>query len=579
MEATTMTTSLSAFFGKDKNKAYFFSGDRYIRYDKLADKADDGYPAQIKANWPNLPFDQIDAVVNWGDGKAYFFSGNLYARYDLKKDRADEGYPAPIGNWRGLTFDSVDSVVNWGNGKAYFFKGDQYVRYDIKNDRADEGYPQPIKGGNWQGLTFDSVDAVVNWGNGKVFFFKGDLYTRYDIKADKADPGYPRRIDARNWPGLVWGQKQYNWMSDLPGIDSKKISDLTLPATHNSGAYDFISEIAPVNDLPSWIPKLKNAADSISNITGVDLFLSKKVISQFIVDLNFDLGRTQNRSVGEQLAYGVRSLDLRVCSFKGELRTYHGLVAVPVKKVLDEIRNFLDTARREVVFVNASHMSNLKPEEHQKFFGLIHGTLGERLYNYDSTKSIGEVTVGEIVRRGTQSSSRVVFFYDVSGVDLKPSLPAWVWPYQGISSEYANTSSLEKMIADQQEKLDQNSGTAQRMFELSWILTTQSEDAVTEAVTRLRALLEAVGGIPGLVASEILEKFKKKLGASGDKELSWHSLQQLSRRPNAVLWDFVGRNGGKKINFIAVDYFQDARTVELCIEMCRQLSSQAAAAA
>jgi hypothetical protein len=111
------------------------------------------------------------------------------------------------------------------------------------------------------------------------------------------------------------------------------------------------------------------------------------------------------------------------------------------------------------------------------------------------------------------------------------------------------------MIADQQEKLDQNSGTAQRMFELSWILTAQSEDAVTEAVIRLRALLEAVGGIPGLLASEILDKFKKNLGASG-KELSWHSLEQLSRRPNAVLWDFVGRNGGKKINFIAVDYFQ-----------------------
>ena len=47
-----MTTSLSAFFGKDKNKAYFFSGDRYIRYDKLADKADDGYPAQIRAIGP-----------------------------------------------------------------------------------------------------------------------------------------------------------------------------------------------------------------------------------------------------------------------------------------------------------------------------------------------------------------------------------------------------------------------------------------------------------------------------------------------------------------------------------------------
>lgn len=574
-----MTTSLTAFFGKDKNKAYFFSGDRYIRYDKSYDKADDGYPLQINGNWPKLPFNQIDAVVNWGKGKAYLFTGNLYTRYDLKKDRADDGYPLPIkGHWRGLTFDSVDSVVNWGNGKAYFFKGDQYIRYDIKKDRADKGYPQKIKG-LWPGLTFDTVDAVLNWGNGKAYFFKGDQYTRYDIKADKADPNYPRRINARSWPGLVWGRKQFDWMGDLPGIEAKRLSDLTLPATHDSAAYDFISEIAPVNDLPAWVPKLKKAGDAISNITGVDLFLSKKIISQFIVDLIMDMGRTQNRSVGEQLAYGVRSIDLRVCSFKGELHTYHGLVCAPVKTVLDEIRSFLDTARREVVFVTASHMSNLKPEEHQKFFGMIRATLGERLHNYDSTKTIGETTVGEIVRRGTQTSSRAVFFYSLSGVELKPSLPAWVWPYQGIYSKYADTTSLATMRANQQEELDQNSGTPQQLFELAWTLTPQSEDAATEAISRLRVLLKAVGGIPGLLASEIIEKFKKKLGAS-EKELSWHTLEQLTRGANATLRDFVAQNcGSKKINSISVDFFQDAQAVETSIELCKQLCGEVAAAA
>jgi Hemopexin len=194
--------SVTAGLMWDSGKAYFFEGDRYVRYDPIADRADSGYPLPIAGNWPGLWGNGITASINWGNGKAYFFRGSEYMRYDIAADRVDPGYPLPIaGNWSGLWGDGITAAVNWGNGKAYFFRGNEYMRYDIAADRVDPGYPLPIAG-NWPGLWGDGITAAVNWGNGKVYFFRSGDYIRYDIATDKADSGYPLPI-ARYWSDLL----------------------------------------------------------------------------------------------------------------------------------------------------------------------------------------------------------------------------------------------------------------------------------------------------------------------------------------------------------------------------------------
>ena len=102
-----------------------------------------------------VPDNRSTGIVNWGNGKAYFFNGNRYIRYDIKADKADPGYPKQINaeTWPGVIWtEGVDAVVNWGNGKAYFFKGSQYIRYDIKADKADPGYPKNIDNSTWPGI-------------------------------------------------------------------------------------------------------------------------------------------------------------------------------------------------------------------------------------------------------------------------------------------------------------------------------------------------------------------------------------------------------------------------------------------
>ncbi|MFF2287208.1 hemopexin repeat-containing protein [Peribacillus butanolivorans] len=148
-------------------KVFFFKGNKYVRYDIAMDKLDDGYPLVIADNWPGMKeagFDMdLDAAINWGNGKVFFFKGDKYVRYDIAMDKVDDDYPLAIAdNWPGIKeagFDeNLDTVVNWGDGKVFFFKGEEYVRYDIAEDKVDDDYPLVIAD-YWPGMKESGFDA------------------------------------------------------------------------------------------------------------------------------------------------------------------------------------------------------------------------------------------------------------------------------------------------------------------------------------------------------------------------------------------------------------------------------------
>lgn len=191
--------------------AYLFKGSSYVRYDRLANRTDAGYPRPIAAHWNGMAAagfaDGLDAVLPWFGSRLYFFKGNSYVRYDLDTDRVAAGYPKPIaGNWPGLDrhgfATDLDAAVNWGNESAYFFKGSQYLRYDMLADVVDG--PRDI-GSVWSGFTeagFGSdIDSCVPWYDGKAHFLKGTKYLIYDMIAG-AVIGGPRDLDPA-WVGLA----------------------------------------------------------------------------------------------------------------------------------------------------------------------------------------------------------------------------------------------------------------------------------------------------------------------------------------------------------------------------------------
>jgi hypothetical protein len=106
------TEDIDAAIVWPNRKAYFFKGSEYMRYDLATDQVDVGYPKPIAGNWaPNMPAafeSNLDHVVIRNNQKAYFFKGSNYIRYDVATDQVDAGYPKPIaGNWPGLWADGV----------------------------------------------------------------------------------------------------------------------------------------------------------------------------------------------------------------------------------------------------------------------------------------------------------------------------------------------------------------------------------------------------------------------------------------------------------------------------------------
>lgn len=86
------------YLPQKRKKAFFFRDDEYLRYDVTDDRVDPNYPAKIQGNWPGWPahWRRVEGAVDWGNGKAYFFSGEEYLRYDKLRDSVDPGYPRPL---------------------------------------------------------------------------------------------------------------------------------------------------------------------------------------------------------------------------------------------------------------------------------------------------------------------------------------------------------------------------------------------------------------------------------------------------------------------------------------------------
>lgn len=188
-------------------KAYFFSGEQYLRFDIGQDKVDQD-PRLTREWWPGWP-------ESWWSGSIqaalplnqfiYFFRGAEYIRFDMNENRVTPGYPKPIaGYWPGWPAswnDGVDGCVRWVDNKAYFFKGGNYIRYDLSLDKVTKE-PTAIttNWGGWPASWGTHCNGGGVWPTGKAYLFNGTGYLRYDIAGDTVDSGYPK-VTKDNWVG------------------------------------------------------------------------------------------------------------------------------------------------------------------------------------------------------------------------------------------------------------------------------------------------------------------------------------------------------------------------------------------
>jgi hypothetical protein len=229
----SFASSIDASVNWGNGKWYFFKGLNYVSFDMLDNTVDSlELPISDWAGFTDVGFDTgIDAAFNAGNGKAYFFRGNRYLRYTIGQG-VDPTYPKPIaGNWQQMpaSFASgLDAVVNAGNGKIYFFKGERYVRLTFATRTVDPAYlPNGLLiADQWSQIFPHDIDSALElshadgggalrapaWRSGcqSVSFPVPMIFEDFTMEVDFVAPSYPVLCQCGEYRQYVRGSHEVN---------------------------------------------------------------------------------------------------------------------------------------------------------------------------------------------------------------------------------------------------------------------------------------------------------------------------------------------------------------------------------
>lgn len=290
---------------------------------------------------------------------------------------------------------------------------------------------------------------------------------------------------------------------DFHKLRNQTILDLTLPGTHESGAYWFSNIISP--DAPAFVYRLSREYN-ISAHT----FIRKWAINQ-------------HRTIYNQLNDGIRYFDVRIAENEAkELLMSHSLFGVPIKTILDDFKRFLTEQGGEVVvvsFVVRSFVLNQKRAE-----DLIVDTLGSWLFPRDQ----GFPTIEEMVR----TDKRLMVLFSASH-----HVPSVLWDTRKhLDDPWANTNDHNTLFSKQLDYTEKRSGDPNRIFNPQWVTTGDEMSIIKSILYQL--------DLPGQTTA-----------VDGIDRLLFHA--------NARLNEFVVRTQAHRLNVLFVDMYHGTNVVQL----------------
>ncbi|XP_688423.2 PI-PLC X domain-containing protein 2 isoform X1 [Danio rerio] len=213
-----------------------------------------------------------------------------------------------------------------------------------------------------------------------------------------------------------------DWMGSLcPALTSMPLKHLAVPGSHDSFSF-WVDEQAPVGpDQKAYV----------KHLAAIFRFLAKKVMKKWSM--------TQNLTFREQLEGGIRYFDLRVSSKPGEagheIYFIHGLFGHKVRDGLNDINNFLNIHKKEVVFLDFNHHYAMGEEHHRYLIKMLQDVFGHKLCRIDVVE---EITLNYL----WENRYQVLVFYHHPSAEGCPVM----WPGSKIPAPWANTTDTTKLI-------------------------------------------------------------------------------------------------------------------------------------
>lgn len=215
----------------------------------------------------------------------------LYNRTDCCAERLTDFsiWVTPSGNWNKAT------KFDWKEASEYV------------NDNTS----CPIYTFN-KNLNARYIRIFLN-GTGALSLAEVEVYEKETYEGTSAD-------DKKQWMSKYW-----------PELNDKKLNEICLPGTHNSGAYYLEQAIAP------------GAEQKTKDLFNIDLGGLREYMRKMSV--------TQEKSIIEQLNNGIRYLDFRIEFISGEFYITHGLRGNKLLVMLEDLGAFLDENSKEIVLI------------------------------------------------------------------------------------------------------------------------------------------------------------------------------------------------------------------------------------
>lgn len=264
-----------------------------------------------------------------------------------------------------------------------------------------------------------------------------------------------------------------SWMGRLPSsLKSRPINQLTLPKTHDSGAYQITFD--------HYAPG-QTKIFSILFLLGSQFRCIRTTIQNWTV--------SQSAKVQEQLSLGIRNFDLRLtyCPFDEQFYISHTYYCEKASDVLDQIKAFLKDKPSEVVVLNITpdyeHRMDLTPERAEFFLGKYQDVFGELLHPARDTFS-PDTTLKNMVASG----KRIITYYfgdlpnHSSDNGVKTVLFPFLWDINQNIGEWINTSQVDAKLRGIAGQLSSMVKNIHDYNNISFTLTPQTNDVIASII-------------------------------------------------------------------------------------------------
>ena len=337
------------------------------------------------------------------------------------------------------------------------------------------------------------------------------------------------------------------WMSN-PRIQSKTLSQIKIPGTHNSGSYALTRKLSQIRyDEIRFLWGL--SADSAPANGNLSFSKNKlyvgRTLLDYIIDTTLRISISQNRTIRQQLDDGIRFFDLRVYyDSDGSFYIQHSLRGPEFNEILTQIRQYLDdhSTSGELIFLSISHTNFGNDAERlpSRVATIIQNNL--RPYLYIPTDAIGKkhfdfqnfhnMTLSSITSTDSNVTSPKViiintditdkYYYKDTVVNTKGFVDSGRW-----NIDANGVNNLKELVQLESEGLKKN---MKSMYHISWIQTPKLADIIQNLGHHLS------GNSPTML------------------------LKQLAFEANSVFEDFLKNHTMHTFNLVTLDWYDISST-------------------